>query len=183
MHIQVLSEALSYSGPELRSHWIYDRTSVPGDAAVAFCGPCEVKLEHLVDLADVQANAPIYSEKMLHLLIEHFQADLRSMVLRQRLLTAQVCTLFHELGHAVRREGDDLYDGENKLSVSIATVSPVSGLIHFGLNVSSHNTPVPTRGLEDYGIDWREFAEKILHQYKAEELSVGNALVKVRWVP
>ncbi len=183
MHLRVLDESCAYTGSELRSHWIYSTQGLQGDAAVAFAGPCEVKLTEMVDLADVHANASIYSEQMLSIIIEHFQADLRSMILRQRLLTAQVKDLLESLGvMGIRRSGDDLYDGEHKLSVSIATVSPVSGLIHFGINISSKNTPVKTRGLEDYDLDWRSFAEKLLENYGAEEMGVQGALVKVRWV-
>lgn len=183
MHTHLLQEPLAYTGAELRSHWIYSRLGLAGDAAVAFAGPCEVHLTEMVDLADVLANAPIYSEHMLSVLIEHFQADLRSMILRQRLLTAQVKDLLQSQGvTGIRRSGDDLYDGEHKLSVSIATVSPVSGLIHFGINISSRNTPVPTRGLQDYGLDWQQFAQTLLANYAAEEAGVQTALVKVRWV-
>lgn len=184
MQTYIIDKPLTYTGAELCSHWIYRHLGIQGDAAVAFAGPCEVKLTELVDLADVHANAPIYSEQMLSLLIEHFQADLRSMILRQRLLTAQVKDLLAARGvHSVTRSGDDLYDGKNKLSVSIATVSPVSGLIHFGINMSSHNTPVPTRGLNDYGIEWQSFAQDVLKAYTAEEAGMQTALVKVRWVP
>ena len=131
----------------------------------------------------MQANAPIYSEQMLHFLIEHFQVDLPQMVLRQRLLTAQVHEYLRSQGVNLRRDGDDLYDGDFKLSVSIATVSPVSGLIHFGLNISSANTPVPTRGLNDYGLEWQTVARDLLEIYRAESAGIQNACVKVLWVP
>lgn len=184
MHTLVLEREQAYSGKELRSHWIYSAFGLQGDAAVAFQGPCEVKLTEMVDLADVQAQAPIFSENMLHLIIEHFQADLQSMVLRQHLLTAQIYDLLQRRGGLeLQRRGDDLYDDECKLSVSIATVSPVSGLIHFGINISSQNTPVPTRGLLDYGLDWRELAQEILATYRQEEAAMRLALTKVRWVP
>ncbi len=178
----ILAEPQAYTGHQLRSHWIYSQFQIQGDACVAFAGPCEVHLDEMVDLADVHAEAPIFSEQMLSLIIEHFQADLRSMVLRQRLLTAQAKDLLTAAGAKVRRQGDDLYDGQFKLSVSIATVSPVSGLIHFGLNIRSENTPVPTRGLADYGIDWQVFAQDLVQGYLAEEQSMQAALVKVRWV-
>ena len=184
MQIYLHSEPLSYQGPELRSHFIYNRFGLRGDAIVAFAGPCQVKLNDMIDLEDVHANAPIFSEQMLHLLIEHFQTPLETMILRQRLLTAQIQTLLHNRYQLtnIRRSGDDLYDGERKLSVSIATVSPVSGLIHFGLNISSQNTPVPTRGLADYAIDWPEFARTVLETYAAEDQAIRLALTKVRWV-
>ena len=183
MHTHLHPDILAYTGAELRSHWIYSSFGLAGDAVVAFAGPCEVKLTEMVDLADVRANAPIYSEQMLSLIIEHFQADLRSMILRQRLLTAQVKDLLEAKGvSGLRRSGDDLYQGQHKLSVSIATVSPVSGLIHFGINISSNNTPVPTQGLADFGLEWTSFARELMALYAEEEAGIGTALVKVRWV-
>lgn len=183
MHVYLHTETMPYHGPELSSHFIYRRFGLCGDAIVAFAGPCQVHLQDMVDLEDVHAKAPIFSEYMLHFLVEHFQTPLETMVLRQRLLTAQVHVLLQQHGQTqIQRLGDDLYDGNHKLSVSIATISPVSGLIHFGLNISSNNTPVPTRGLDDYGIVWQEFAQDVLNAYTQEDASIRQALTKVRWV-
>lgn len=183
MYSCLLTQNQTYSGSELRSHWIYEQTGHAGDAIVAFAGSCQVALTEMVDLEDVFAGLHIYSEAMLHIIIEHFETSLTAMVLRQRLLTAQIQQLLLDEGVAmVRRSGDDLFDGPAKLSVSIATVSPVSGLIHFGLNISSHNTPVLTRGLDDYGIDWQLFAQKLLDLYGAEHASMLKARAKVRAV-
>ncbi|MBF2053214.1 MAG: DUF366 family protein [Candidatus Sericytochromatia bacterium] len=179
----LLEERQSYTGHALRSHWIYQQTGQSGDAIIAFHGSCDVRLSEMVDLADVQENAPIYSENMLHFLIEHFQVPLDSMILRQRLFTSILQDLLRKAGcQNLRRSGDDLFDGEAKLSVSIATVSPVSGLIHLGLNISSHNTPVPTIGLADYGLEWKDVARQALQAYCGEMQEVKKALVKVRWV-
>ena len=82
-------------------------------------------------------------------------------------------------GPQVRRDGADLYDGSHKLTVSVASVSPVSALIHAGINISSHNTPVPTRGLADYGIEAREFAEDLLAAYSEECASAYRSRCKV----
>lgn len=183
MHHFLLEQPQSYTGHALRSHWIYQQTGQSGDAIVAFHGPCDVRLNEMVDLADVQDNAPIYSENMLHFLIEHFQASLESMILRQRLFTSILQDLLRQAGcHRLRRSGDDLFDGGAKLSVSIATVSPVSGLIHLGLNISSQNTPVTTIGLEDYGLAWQDIARQALQAYCDEMQGVQTARVKVRWV-
>lgn len=183
MHAHLIEEATSYHGFELTSHWIYEYCGLQGDAIVAFHGPCKVHLNDMVDLEDVQRKADIHSEHMLHFIIEHFQTPLSEIVLRQRLLIAQLQQLFHNLGQSqVMRKGDDLMDGDKKISVSIATVSPVSALIHCGINISSQNTPVPAQGLDDYGINWRHFALIALETYKAEHESIGLACTKVRWV-
>jgi hypothetical protein len=183
MHTYLHPDPLAYTGPQLSSHFIYRTFGLRGDAIAAFAGPCQVSTQEMVDLEDVHAGLHIYSEHMLHILVEHFEAPLRMMVLRQRLLTAQIQQVLQQHGvGALRRRGDDLYDQAAKLSVSIATVSPVSGLIHFGLNISSRNTPVPTRGLSDYGIDWQIFATQVLEAYAQEEQSMTQAVAKVRWV-
>ena len=83
-------------------------------------------------------------------------------------------------GTRIRREGSDLYDADHKVTVSIASVSKVSTLIHAGINISSRNTPVPTRGLEDFGITARPFADAVLQAY-AEDCQIAlKARCKVR---
>ncbi len=80
------------------------------------------------------------------------------------------------------RRGDDLYDGDRKLSVSIATLSPNSALLHFAINVDPAGAPVPAKGLAEYGVDPREFAEAVLSSYAAETSGARRAVGKVRLV-
>jgi hypothetical protein len=104
-------------------------------------------------------------------------------LLRQRLLMAIMAENLNRRdlkGGRVTRSGSDLYDGRLKLTVSIASVSPVSALIHAGINISSRNTPVPTRGLADYAIEPRAFAEEVLAAYSAECEGLLRARCKVR---
>lgn len=179
-----IEKEIAYTGAELRSHFIYDQFNLLGDAIVAFEGPCKVDLSEMVDLEDVKLKKPIYSEKMVHFLIEHFDTNLKQMVFSQRILMALI---FEELLKrtkrlSLRRVGDDLFDEEAKLTVSIATLTPVSGVIHAGINISSKNTPVLTRGLEDDGINPKEFAQVILDHYALEWQSISKAVCKVRGV-
>jgi len=81
----------------------------------------------------------------------------------------------------IRRDGDDIFVGEGKLSISIATVTPVSALIHFAVNVSNKGTPVKTASLEDLGLDAREFAKEVMSRVVREVESMETATVKVRW--
>lgn len=177
-------EELTYDGSQLRSHFAYDLTGAAGDAAVAFVGPCKVVGPALVDLDDRRDGLFIESRRMLHLIVEHFDHDLERAVCRQRLLVARIGELLNEtLGELVlRRRGDDLFDGDRKLSVSIATLSPVSALIHTGLNVISEGAPVPARGLADWGLDPRETGERILAAYAEELAGMTHARCKVRGV-
>ncbi len=179
-----IEEKIPYTGAELRSHFIYDRFHLLGDGLVSFAGPCDVDLDHMVDLEDVKQKRPIYSENMLHFLGEFFGVSLNRLVLIQRLLIA---IFFEELTRrkvstSLSRTGDDLYDGQAKLSVSIATLTPVSGVIHAGINISSKNTPLLTKGLEDYKIEASNFAQSVLKTFSSELESAYKATCKVRGV-
>lgn len=179
---------IKYDGTQLAPHWIYRSFGIMGDAAVAFRGECEVKLTEMVDLEDVRANAPIYSREMLHFIVEFFDNDLEKAVYRQRLLITTIKESLERRDLSPKRSGDDLFlkhsDGTNgKLSVSIATASPVSTLIHTGLNIISEGTPVPTVGLQDLGIQGSEvqaLAVEVLGRYAEEVADIWLARCKVR---
>lgn len=184
MNTRWLPETIAYDGSQLRSHWIFAQTGLVGDAVVAFQGKAAVEAAHMVDLEDRARQAWIRSDRMLHFVAEHFDRDLTRAVLRQRLLVA-ICG--EELRVArpeaiIIRRGNDLYEGTAKLSVAIATASPVSCVMHVGVNILSTNTPVMTKGLHDYGIDPAPFATKVLERYAEEMASVVHARAKVRGV-
>lgn len=184
MQIKVLEQCIDYDGSQLRPHWIYQASGVLGDSLVAFTGRCDVKVDKLVDLVDAHENRPIFSERMLHLIGEFFDADLLRTIYRQRLLVslAQQEIVFRSKRPTIIRGGNDLYDEGLKLSVSIATASPVSTLLHFGINISSKGTPVPTKGLDDYGIEPLSFARSLLETFRNEMRTANDALAKVRAV-
>ena len=56
-------------------------------------------------------------------------------------------------------------------------------MIHFGLNVRTEGTPVPTWGLAEAGIDESAFARDLLREYAGELTDVHRAAAKVRGVP
>jgi hypothetical protein len=173
-----------YDGSQLKSHWIRHNFNLLSDAIVAFVGGCNVKAEHMVDLEDLQAGDSIFSEKMLHFVIEHFDISLRECIVRQRIF---ICVLKEALedvmpGIGLKRSGDDLFDEDHKVTISIATKSPVSGLIHTGINISSKNTPVKTKGLSDYNINAKTLAEVVLKKYKYEVEAIEKCITKVKWV-
>lgn len=177
----------SYDGRQLAPHWIYRQHDLLGDAIVAWRGECDVKLTEMVDIEDVKANAPIYSPQMVHFIAEFFDLDLEKTVYRQRLLIVTAKEWLEErLSQRVERHGDDLYllrpkDGQRgKLSVSIATTSATSTLIHTGFNVVSEGTPVPTVGLNDLGVEPDTFAQAVLERYTAEVEDIWLARCKVR---
>ncbi|MBN1458149.1 MAG: DUF366 family protein [Armatimonadetes bacterium] len=182
MKTKVLQEEIAYTGAELRSGWIAERTGLSGDAVVAFLGPCDIKPAHMVDTVDLEAGATIASSLMLHLLAEHPGVELELITTRQRLLMAIAGEIINShLGETlVRREGDDLYLRDRKLSISVATVSPTSGLIHSGFNVRGEGAPVAAIGLADLGLDPRELAQALLSAYRTEMETAQEASRKVR---
>ncbi len=183
MEVRFIEERLKYTGRELRPHFAYRDFGILGDSLVAFRGGCDVSSNDLVDLADAKAEADIYSEDMLHFIGEFFDTDLEKTILRQRLLMALIRDeIALRSGAPVIRIGDDLYEGEKKLTVSIATVTPVSTMIHAGVNIVSEFTPVKTKGLKDYGVDVKPFAEAVLKKFKGEMEGIRAARCKVRGV-
>lgn len=179
---------ITYDGRQLAPHWIYRNFDLIGDAIVAFRGSCQVDLSEMVDIEDVKAEAPIYSPLMLHCIAEFFHTDLELAVYRQRLLIVTAKELLEELTEQpIQRRGDDLYstrsDGTaGKISVSIATASPTSTLVHTGFNIETEGTPVPTVGLAELHLDVDNFGKELLHRYTAEIQDIWRARCKVRSV-
>jgi hypothetical protein len=180
----VLDQEIAYTGAQLRSSWIAEMAGLSGGAAVAFLGPCEVALEHMVDLVDLEAGARISSPRMLHVIAEHPGVELNEITVRQRMLMAIAGEILNEhLGEMlIRRRGDDLFLSGRKLSVSVATVSPRSGLIHAGFNLDGEGAPVPAVGLDELGVTPRDFAERLLGAYAAEVAGALRAARSVRTV-
>jgi hypothetical protein len=173
-----------YTGRELRSHFAFETFGIVGDSAVAFVGPCRVELTEMVDLVDARAGAFIASPLMVHLIVEHFGLGLVEAVLRQRILARLAGDLLREGGAPdVKVRGNDLYAAGRKASVSVATRSPVSALIHFGINVRTEGTPVPTWGLAESRLAPEGFARELLGRYEQELVDIHRAAAKVRGVP
>jgi len=182
-----VEEPIPYTGAELRSHWLRERFGLRGDAAAAFVGPCGVRKEHVIDMDERISGEPIAAQSMLHMICEHFQVSLREMVVRQRLLSAICLETMREKGselaQMLTRRGDDLFLGRRKLSVGIATVSPVSALCHFGVNVTEAGVPVPAAALDELGLAPGIFGPLVLERYAAEMDGVVDAVAKVRPAP
>ena len=78
----------------------------------------------------------------------------------------------------------DLFYERKKLTVSIATKSINSILIHTGINIDSEGAPVKASGLtSELGItDIKELANEILEKYSQEISDIIMASTKVRGV-
>ncbi|MBN2488905.1 MAG: DUF366 family protein [Methanosarcinaceae archaeon] len=132
----IFDEKTDYDGSQISSLWGYNIKGVQDDSIIVFRGKCDVKLDHMIDLEDKKENEAIYSEDMLHFMIEHFDStDMKLIYTRQRFFTAIVSEILAGRGITARRDGDDLFVNNKKLTISIASTSAVSQKIHFGINV------------------------------------------------
>jgi hypothetical protein len=183
MKYKFINQDLKYDGSQLRSLFAYLQYEIQGDSILSFIGPCDVTFEHMVDGEDLLAKAAIRGGKMLHFLIEEFGITLEMAVTRQRLFTSIVYEVLSKEVTGLHRHGDDIYYGDGKLSISIATVSPVSGLIHFAMNIINDETPVKTVCLNDLKIDAHQLSDKLSQAYIEELKTIKAACCKVRWVP
>ena len=185
MKTKFIEEEVKYIGSQLAPHWIYKNYKIQGDAIVAFIGECKVDLTEMVDIEDVINNEPIYSKLMLSFITEQFGVELSEGVFRQRLLICIIKELLEERGVFVVRNGDDLMIDGKKLSVSIATKSVTSVLIHTGLNILSEGALVSASGLtSELGItDVKEFAIEVMHRYSLELEDIKNKIIEFCRIP
>lgn len=180
-----IEESLHYDGTQLKPLFAYLHWGLLGDSIVSWRGSCNVNFEHMVDGEDLLSKSMIAGSDMIHFIIEVFDRELASGVLIQRLFASIVKDLLVELSpeleeQSIVRDGDDLYWGDRKLSISIASKSSVSTMVHFAVNVSNLGTPVKTCSLEDLRVDPREFAVSAMDAFVLEWASVLNATRKVR---
>ncbi|HUT98739.1 MAG TPA: DUF366 family protein [bacterium] len=174
---------LVYDGTQLATHWPRRTAGVAGDCVVAFLGPAEVPTENLVDLEDRRAGERITAGRMLHLVGVWFGRTLAETVLRQRLYVFLTAERLRLRGVDVLVEGDDIYTPDRrKLSVSIATISPLAGLVHIGLNDDPTGAPVPAVGLAELGVGAADFARELLDVFEETERGLAFAAAKVRAV-
>lgn len=174
-----LDQEFPYTGPELRSLFLYEK-GIKGDGVLSWVGSCDVKTQDLVDAEDKVTNDFIKSKKMVHFVAEFFHKDVFFAICVQRLTAEIVIDVLNSLSSKTFvRKGDDIYCDHKKLNVSIATVSPLSALMHFGVNIDSEGAPVPAVGLKDLNIDPDTFAKQVLSRLKEELESIYAASVKV----
>jgi len=174
------NKQIPYDGTQLNSHWIYQNFDVLGDAIVAFQGKADVNLDHMVDLEDVKHKAPIYSPLMLHFIGEWFEDSLDKGILLQHLFVCEVYETLLEKGiQKLSRRGNDIFFDNRKLSVSIATRSPLSVLMHVGINIETKGTPIPTSGLSELDIPPQAFALEVLERFQSDYKTWKVARVKV----
>ncbi len=177
----LLKNELHYDGSQLKSLFGYLEHGIQGDSCVSFIGSCDVSLDHMVDGEDLLEKSLIQGSQMLHFIFEVFDRELVTGIFLQRLFASLVSDEIYKLTRVkLDRVGDDLYFESKKLSISVATRSSISVLVHFAMNISNAGTPVPTLSLEDLKISPRLFAENLLTQITKEYDSILSARLKVK---
>lgn len=183
MITKYISKKIDYLGFQLSPQFAYRNFHILGESIISFQGKADVKLEHMADIEDVINKEHIYSPLMLHFIIEHFDEDLEKMTIYQRLFISIIKETIEDItDKKIIRKGDDLFYSGRKLSVSIAAKTPVSCMIHTGLNIKTDDTPLETSGLGELGVQAEEFAHKVMESYKEEVESIRKARCKVRSV-
>jgi uncharacterized protein len=176
-----------YDGSQLRSLFGYLGHGVQGNSIISWVGACDIGNDHMIDGEDLLAGETIAGDKMVHFIIERFETQLFGAVALQRLMASIVMEICREhvadndVASQFRRDGDDIFFGPGKLSISIATLTPMSALIHFAVNVTNDGTPVRTASLEDIDFPAEAFARKVMKRFADEVVSIETATVKVRW--
>lgn len=174
-----------YDGSQLKHLYAYMNFKILGDSVVAWVGPCNVQNIFMADGEDLLAGSEIRGDRMVHFILEKYDIDFFAAVSLQRLISSLAIDVLRqhagqkEIALQLRRDGDDIYYNNKKLSISIAKKFVNSGVIHFAVNVVNDGTPVETLSLGDLSIDPVLFAKKLLEKIKDESESIRDATQKV----
>ena len=171
MKSKILPGPRTLSGDEMLPHWAYRNFGLLGDSIVAFRGVFRVPPESWVDIDSIIHGRDIYQADMLHFIVEHFHSTIREGALRQYLLVSVLEEkLLHRMAgaeHRLVRLGEDLFDGENRLTLTAVGATPVSIKIHLGIYLESEPKK-EIHGLKAYNIKALDLAELVIDQYRAE---------------
>lgn len=172
-----IDSELGYNGSQIKSLWAYREAGIKEDSIISFIGSCDTQEDSQVDFGGVVLQEKIYSPKMVHFIVEHFdEVSLRLVCTRQRFLACLVQELIEE-DCKVSRKGNDLFWNGEKLTVSSATISPVSAKIHFGVNVESEDYA----SLQEMGFsDPKKLALEICRRYSYELDNIEKCIRKIR---
>lgn len=184
MQIKWLESETPYDGSQLSPLYNYLEHGILGDSIIGWMGPCSVTLDHMLDGEDLRENATIAGSKMLHFVLEIFDFPMPAAAAFQRLMGELLITQLRSASSKaaeLERRGDDVYLGDRKLNISIATGTVNSSLVHFAFNVSNEGTPVKTCALEDFGVpDVGAFGRAFMDSCKSELVAIKRATRKVR---
>ena len=173
----IADRRIDYNGSQINSLWAYMLFEAQDDTIVCFRGKCSILLDHMIDMEDRIKAEKIISPDMIHFIIEHFDStSLQLAYTRQRLFSCIAEEALKDLGFIVERHGDDLFYQGGKLSISIASSSPVSMKIHFGINVvSGEYMSLEKMGIADAEALMRQIGERYLHEFEDIERDVRKS--------
>lgn len=176
---------MDYDGRQLHHAFAYEMKGILGPTISSFIGEAAVK-EHLVDLEDSLADDFIRSKSMAHFIIEIPGADIREAVVWQRLFIHMIASDLKKVFDITSQlKGDDILIDGKKLSVSIATLSRFSALIHVGINIDvGEGCPVVAVGLNEFSAFPDEscrfiWVNRIAKRFAEEYTDIVNATYKV----
>lgn len=182
-----VEENTCYDGSQITPLWGLDQIGIKGSSIVSWIGSMEIEPSKIIDVEDV--GLEIKSKEMIHFIVEHFDCQPTNIKIayhRQRILVMILKDELAQWGVQCTRSGDDLYVGNGKLTVSIATISATSMKIHLGINITSEGTPedVDTIGVLETGNIGRKnlfkFINNISEAYIEEIESIERDISKTR---
>lgn len=181
---KILSARIKYDGSQIAPLWAYSM-GIKGDSIVVFHGAMDVTPENMKDIEDLKAKKTIQGDDLIHIIVEKFDspASMRLSYYMQRLLIVCVKEVLAAHGIQTKRNGDDLFVGDGKLTVSIATAGVGSEKIHCGINITTRGTPpeVKIAELTDLGIkDWKNLAQEIAETFVREIEDIEGDIVKTK---
>ncbi|MCL7414631.1 MAG: DUF366 family protein [ANME-2 cluster archaeon] len=179
-----MPESLDYDGSQIEPLWAYSR-GIQGNSIVVFRGAMDILDANVKDLEDLKNKKAIRGGDMLHFIVERFDspASMRLAYFMQRMLVVCAKDVLRRHGIESKREGDDLFVGTGKLTVSIATAGISSEKVHFGINISCEGTPPDVRVacLDPLGIkDVMGLAGEIATAFTVEMDDIESDMVKTR---
>ena len=187
-----VDEIFEYDGSQINPSWAFQEFGIYGSSIVTWIGSVNITPDNLKDFADV--GLEIKSNHMVNFICEFFDQqppNMRIAYLRQRLLVMIFREILTEYGVQTKREGDDIFVDNGKLSISIASVSLSSAKIHFALNLEDKGTPddVETIGLFDIRVNDKqifnndnllELINKTVSRYIDELETIENDISKTK---
>lgn len=193
--LEDFTKSSTYDGSQLSSQYASQNYDIIGNSILIFRGGMKLSPKEMVDIKDIQreshlADILISSSDSLHFIIEEFDIQPPNMEVeyyRLRILTQVVIELLQSKGLKVTRHGTDIFIGEKKLNVGIASISVSSAKIHFGINISCEGFPnhVNATCLSENDIteeDIHELAESIAERYILEINKVKEDVAKTKYI-
>ncbi|MHA1953097.1 MAG: DUF366 family protein [Candidatus Heimdallarchaeaceae archaeon] len=191
--IEDFKNNIIYDGSQLSSQYIANNYDVLGNSILVFRGGMSLSPAEMVDIKDIQreshlAEILISSDDSLHIIVEEFDTqppNLEIEYYRLRLLTLIILEKLDLKGIKAQRKGTDIYIGEKKLNVAIASVGVSNSKIHFGLNVGNSGFPhhvnaIGLLELEFKDNQLKEWIMSVVKQYIDEVQMVKEDVSKTK---